>query len=135
VDPKSVFAVSAAYLAPYHLPFGQFDHQDGKAISGGYVYRGPLQILQGKYIFGDIVTGRLFYMNMDQDLNDHAIYELKIMDHGKPTSVAALTQHPRTHLRIGYDEHTGDLFIMTKADSMIRRISKAWREAPPATGS
>tara|TARA_R110002049_G_scaffold308875_1_gene514621 strand:+ start:50 stop:190 length:141 start_codon:yes stop_codon:yes gene_type:complete len=32
----------------------------------------------------------------------------------------------RAHMRIGYDEYAGDLFIMTKADGMIRRITKAY---------
>lgn len=37
----------------------------------------------------------------------------------------------RAHLRIGYDEYRGDLFIMTKADGMIRRVSRAWQARPP----
>jgi glucose/arabinose dehydrogenase/plastocyanin len=50
-------------------PFAQFDHDEGKAIIGGYAYRGAeLNQLAGKYIFGDwgkfdAAAGRLFYMD------------------------------------------------------------------------
>lgn len=125
-DAKVVFAVDNEYLLPYHLPFGQIDHNDNKAISGGFVYKGPIQVLQDKYIFGDIVTGKLFYMNMDKELTDSTIYDLTIIKNGQETGVMELSNLSRAHLRIGYDEYAGDLFIMTKADGMIRRVIKAY---------
>jgi Ca2+-binding RTX toxin-like protein/glucose/arabinose dehydrogenase len=33
---------------------------DGKSITGGYVYRGPIEELRGQYIFGDFITGRIW---------------------------------------------------------------------------
>ncbi len=128
-DAKIVFTVPPAMLTPYGKPFGQFDHQDGKAISGGFVYQGPIPELRNKYIFGDIVSGKLFYMNLDATLSDSTVYALNIFKDGKPTSLMTLAHLNRAHLRIGYDEHTGNLFVMTKADGMIRRISKAYYEA------
>ncbi len=126
-DAKSVRAATAAELAPYHPPFGEYDHNDGAAITGGYVYHGPLLVLRDKYIFGDIVTGRLFFMNMGADLTDHSIYDLNIVRDGKITGVKALSHLDRAHLRIGYDERTGDLFLMTKGDGMVRRIVAAYQ--------
>jgi hypothetical protein len=114
-------------LAPYHLPFGEYDHSDGAAITGGYVYHGPLAVLRDKYVFGDIVTGQLFFMNMGASLTDHTIYKLTIMRDGVITGVKALGHLDRAHLRIGYDDRTGDLFLMTKGDGMVRRISAAYR--------
>jgi hypothetical protein len=41
---------------PDRDPMGQYDHDEGTAIIGGFVYRGPdpdLQRLQGRYVFGD----------------------------------------------------------------------------------
>ncbi|MCA1661443.1 MAG: PQQ-dependent sugar dehydrogenase [Novosphingobium sp.] len=32
----------------------------GNSVTGGYVYRGPVEALQGLYIFGDFVRGRLW---------------------------------------------------------------------------
>jgi hypothetical protein len=42
--------------SPDRDPMGQYDHDEGTATIGGFVYRGPdpdLQRLRGKYVFGD----------------------------------------------------------------------------------
>lgn len=45
----------------WELPIFEYAHSKGKSITGGFVYRGCLYPkLQGKYIFGDFVTGRLW---------------------------------------------------------------------------
>jgi mono/diheme cytochrome c family protein len=126
-DAKAVRAATAAELAPYRRPFGEYDHNDGAAITGGYVYHGPLAALRDKYVFGDIVTGRLFFMNMGASLTDHTIYDMNIVRDGAITGVKELSHLDRAHLRIGYDERTGDLFLMTKGDGMVRRIIAAYQ--------
>jgi len=43
--------------APSLEPLQQFPHDGGgEAVIGGYVYRGPVQELQGKYFYSDFVT-------------------------------------------------------------------------------
>ena len=43
------------------LPLTDYDHTVGQSITGGYVYRGPsLPGLQGIYVYGDFVTGKIF---------------------------------------------------------------------------
>lgn len=126
VDAKVVRAATAEELAPFIPPLGQYDHTDGSAVTGGYVYHGPLAALQGKYVFGDIVNGRLFYLNLDAGLTDHTIYELNIVRDGEVTSLRALAQAERAHLRLGYDDRTGDLFLLAKGDGMIRRVKAAY---------
>jgi glucose/arabinose dehydrogenase len=37
------------------------------SITGGYVYRGPIAELQGKYIFADYVAGRVYAINFDRN--------------------------------------------------------------------
>jgi mono/diheme cytochrome c family protein len=125
-DLKVVHPATMEELAGVHLPFGEYDHVEGGAVTGGYVYNGPLEALRGKYIFGDIVNGRLFYMNMGAELTDRTLYELNIVRDGMDTSIKALANATRAHLRIGQDERTGDLFILTKEDGLIRRISRAY---------
>ena len=50
-------------------PIAQYDHDDGLAIVGGYVYRGAgIASLAGKYVTGDwgnfsVPSGRLFYLD------------------------------------------------------------------------
>jgi glucose/arabinose dehydrogenase len=42
-------------------PIAQYDHNEGNAIIGGFVYRGSsIPELRGRYIFGDLSRGRLF---------------------------------------------------------------------------
>jgi glucose/arabinose dehydrogenase len=42
-------------------PIAQYDHNEGSAIIGGFVYRGSsIPELRGRYIFGDLSRGRLF---------------------------------------------------------------------------
>jgi len=48
-------------------PIAQYDHDEGTAVIGGFVYRGSgIPALQGRYIFGDLSktggSGRLFYL-------------------------------------------------------------------------
>ncbi len=125
-DAKVVRAATADELAPYHPPFGQYDHLDGASITGGYVYRGPLAGLQGKYVFGDMVNGRLFFMNLDAQPADHTIYELNLVRDGAATGLKLLSKVDRAHLRLGYDDRTGDLFVTTKEDGMVRKVSAAY---------
>ncbi len=54
-------------------PVAQYDHDEGLAIIGGFVYRGSeIPELQGKYVFGDLGgfppfrnNGRLFYADLE----------------------------------------------------------------------
>ena len=42
-------------------PIAQYDHGEGDAVIGGFVYRGSsIPALRGRYIFGDLSRGRLF---------------------------------------------------------------------------
>jgi len=68
-------------------PAAVYSHQEGDSISSGFVYRGRLMPqMDGKYIFGDITTARLFYSSLDDMIAAHGvrnkqaeIHELQIM--------------------------------------------------------
>jgi hypothetical protein len=68
-------------------PVAQYSHGqapgfEGDSISSGYVYRGSkIPMLQGKYIFGEITTGQLFYC-------DYA--EMLAADDGNPATMATI---------------------------------------------
>jgi len=128
-DLKTVFKISASDRHLYRQPFAQYDHEEGNAISGGYVYDGDLAVLKDKYIFGDIVKGRLFYVNINPALRDSTVYELTIIKDGKETNLQAMSQARRLHLRIAYDQYKRDLYIITKIDGKIRRVVKAYERA------
>ena len=42
------------------LPVAVYGHTLGCAIIGGYVYRGPIALLRGAYLFGDACSGRIW---------------------------------------------------------------------------
>ena len=43
-------------------PVFEYNHKKGLSITGGHVYRGPQEVLQGLYLCGDYVTRRLWIM-------------------------------------------------------------------------
>ncbi len=47
-------------------PVFGYDHSVGQSITGGYVYRGGrISELEGRYVFGDFVAGKLFSIALD----------------------------------------------------------------------
>lgn len=48
----------------YDYAHGSGDNQ-GNSVTGGYVYRGPIAELQGKYFFGDFVNDRIWSLEFD----------------------------------------------------------------------
>ena len=47
-------------------PVWEYDHQVGKSITGGFVYRGrQVPALVGSYLYGDFVSGRLWAVTLD----------------------------------------------------------------------
>ena len=125
-DLKTVFQLHQSDHDLYKKPFAQYDHMEGNAISGGFVYEGDLTALKNKYIFGDIVNGRLFYVNIDPQLSDSTVYELTITQQGKETNLKEMSQEKRLHLRVAYDQFKKELYIITKVDGKIRRVVKAY---------
>ncbi len=64
-------------------PVAMYDHDEGKAITGGFAYHGRIAALQGKFVFGDIQNGRLFATDLA---------EMKKSDDGIPQTVAAIEE-------------------------------------------
>ena len=113
----------------YHItyPVAQFDHDEGVAISGGFEYRGTaIPQLAGKYLFGDIASGKLFYVNMkDLRLGKQAtIKKWKISFKGVPTTLAQLCGKDRVEMRFGMDSK-GELYLLTKADGKVYKLVSA----------
>jgi len=125
-DLKNVYPVKAGEEGKFINPFAQYDHLDGNAISGGYVYQGDINALKGKYIFGDIVNGRIFYIDVDNKSSDHPIHELKIVQNGAETDLKKMSDSKRVDLRIEYDRFTKTMYILTKSDGKIRKVTKAY---------
>jgi len=88
-DTLTVTGLVSAVTPIY--PVAVFSHQDGYAISSGFIYRGSLMPqLQGKYLFGDVANGRIFFCDLsdmiaadDTNRNTVAtIHELQVVTNG-----------------------------------------------------
>lgn len=124
-DLKNVYKINKTEKDNFVKPFAAYDHKDGNAISGGYVYEGNLAPLKNKYIFGDIVNGRIFCININKQLSDSTVYEINIVKDSKPTDLQQMSGSKRVDLRIEYDPFTKEMYVMTKSDGKIRRIKSA----------
>ncbi len=108
-------------------PIAEYDHDEGKAISGGFEYCGSaISPLKGKYLFGDIPTGRLFYVNMAdiKQGRQAPIKTWKISINGSQRTLAELCGSERVDLHFGRDAH-GELYILTKADGKVYKLVSA----------
>lgn len=135
-------------------PVIAYNHTVGGAIANGFVYRGKaIPELRGKFLFGDIVSGRLWWSDFQ---------EMLAADDGNPKTTAAMHPvriawkgevYPRMapinevayHARGGKAEHlpggervpggrsdirlavdaAGELYVMSKSDGMIRMVTGA----------
>jgi glucose/arabinose dehydrogenase len=121
-------------------PVAMYDHDEGRAISGGFVYTGKIAALRGKYVFGDVQRGRVFVAD---------VAALKKADDGVPRTVAPIeevqlfvrdasggrtnvsfqelveramgTKLTRADLHIGIGRD-GELFLTSRQDGYVRML-------------
>ena len=116
---------------PFEYPVAQFDHDEGNAIGSGYVYRGAgIPELQGKYVFADMVSGRIFHMDTEglQAGVPAEILELRVFIEGAKRNIGEALGHANTYgrgkradLRLGMDSQ-GELYALTKGDGWVRKL-------------
>ena len=109
----------------FTYPVAQYDHDEGNAISGGFVYRGSaVPELQGTYVFGDIVSGRLFSVDANQlKLGQQTeIKEFGLRVDGQLTTLREVTGINRVDLRfgLGFDD---ELYLFTKSNGRVWRVT------------
>ncbi|MEI7699012.1 MAG: family 16 glycoside hydrolase [Planctomycetia bacterium] len=80
-------------------PVWEYDHQLGKSITGGFVYRGSrLPELQGMYVYADFISGRIWALKYDPAA-------------GKVTANKSIASTGFPVLAFGEDE-AGEMFYM-----------------------
>jgi hypothetical protein len=120
-------ANDASYGFTY--PVAQYDHDEGKAIAGGYVYRGAaVPSLVGHYLFGDIRNGRVFHVPVADLVPGRlaAFKELRLFRGGRPVTLLGLVgaANARVDLRFGQDE-AGEVYVMTKQEGVVYKLRPA----------
>jgi glucose/arabinose dehydrogenase len=124
-DQPSDFPANDATFG-YTYPAIQYRHDIGRAITGCCVYRGRLLgALRGKYVFGDIVSGRIFFVDVARLASGgkarFAEIRLKYLGRQR-TLLEILGNDSRADLRFGVDA-AGEIYLVTKRDGMIRKLS------------
>ena len=105
-------------------PIAQYDHDEGNAISGGFPFEGNIPQLKNKYIFGDIVSGRVFYINTKEieSGKQTQILELELSFNGALSTFKNITASLKTDLRFGLGA-SKELYLFTKADGKIWKVT------------
>src|SRR5262249_44021596 len=67
----------------FSYPVPMYDPRQGQAVTGGFAYRGRIPALRGKFVFGDIVRGRVFVADL---------VAMKRADDGVPETVAPIEE-------------------------------------------
>ncbi len=108
----------------YDYPIAEYDHDEGNAIIGGYEYQGNLIAeLKGKYLFGDMVNGRLFYIDVaDIKEGEKApMKEFRVSLNGRVTSFKELCTSERLSMRFGRDSE-GEIYLSTMPDGIVYKL-------------
>ncbi|GGO26970.1 PQQ-dependent sugar dehydrogenase [Micromonospora parathelypteridis] len=127
----------------YTYPVAAYDHDPaagwnctddvGVAVAGGFVYRGrALPALRGKYVFGDLVDGRVLYTEANEMRRGRGlapIHQLALFDAaGGPVRMRDLSgpgapgDPNRVDLRFGTDA-AGELYLVAKANGKIWKVT------------
>ena len=112
-------------------PIAQYDHDEGRAVGSGYVYEGTaIPELVGKFVFADLVDGRIFYIDATalESKGLREIRELRLSFKGEEKRLKDVSSFSnsydsgvRVDLRLGIDA-LGELYLLTKGDGWIRRL-------------
>ncbi|MBL7697429.1 MAG: PQQ-dependent sugar dehydrogenase [Chitinophagaceae bacterium] len=106
-------------------PVAEYDHDEGKAISGGYEYSGSnIKDLLGKFIFGDINSGRLFFVETKNLVasKQTPIQEFGVVYHGEQSTMQRVCENNRVDMRLGID-HKGEMYLLSKNAGKVYRIT------------
>ncbi|KAM8816795.1 LOW QUALITY PROTEIN: HHIP-like protein 2 [Rhynchonycteris naso] len=120
------------------LPIYAYSHALGKSVTGGYVYRGcESPNLNGLYIFGDFMSGRLMALQEDQKTKKWKKWDICM---GSPTACVfpgLVSTHSKFIISFTEDE-TGELYFLATAypsayalQGSIYKLVDPSRRAPP----
>ena len=90
------------------LPVTEYDHQTGKSITGGYVYRGSkMPGLRGTYFYADYVTNKLWMFKWDGGASV------------TPTDITADVMPPDAMSSFGQDNY-GEIYVTSLYGTVFR---------------
>lgn len=98
------------------MPIAEYDHSEGRSITGGYVYRGTKSAeMEGKYIFGDW-TGTFFMLAQQPATGEWNRFQISLKDFSGDFYINSF----------GEDE-SGELYIMGQASQGPKKAGKVYQ--------
>ena len=132
--PGPVYPRPSADESEFVYPVAQYDHDEGNAVGGGFVYRGrAIPELHGMFVFAEFPRGRLLAFDADAlDAGRTAeITEIRLVLGGTEQDLVDVAGFPNTYgrgdrvdLRLGIDS-AGELYLLTKGDGWVRKLVPA----------
>jgi uncharacterized repeat protein (TIGR01451 family) len=105
------------WLATLTDPIAEYDHAEGRSVTGGFVYRGSdYPALVGFYFFADYVEGKIWSMNT------------------RTASAPVLTLDTALAISSFGEDEAGELYVVDRGGT-IRRLADASGPAPDLSGS
>ncbi|XP_025775186.1 HHIP-like protein 1 [Puma concolor] len=122
------------------LPIFAYPHKLGKSVTGGYVYRGcEYPNLNGLYIFGDFMSGRLMSLRENLETGQWRYSEI-CMGRGQTCAFPGLINNYHPHIISFAEDEAGELYFMSTgvpsaaaARGVVYKVIDPSRRAPPGT--
>ncbi|NXC67140.1 HIPL1 protein, partial [Anhinga anhinga] len=120
------------------LPIYAYPHKMGKSVTGGYVYRGcESPNLNGLYIFGDFMSGRLMSLKEDRATGQWQYSEI-CMGTGQTCMFPGLINNYYQYIISFAEDEAGELYFMstgvpsaTAPHGVVYKVVDTSRRAPP----
>ncbi|CAN9502064.1 unnamed protein product [Ophioblennius macclurei] len=120
------------------LPIYAYPHKMGKSVTGGYVYRGcEYPNLNGMYIFGDFMSGRLMSLQEDHNTGKWSYNEI-CMGMGLTCAFPGLINNYHQYIISFAEDESGELYFMStgvpsamSSSGVVYKLVDPSRRAPP----
>ncbi|XP_062863308.1 HHIP-like protein 1 [Trichomycterus rosablanca] len=120
------------------LPIYAYPHKIGKSVTGGYIYRGcEYPNLNGMYIFGDFMSGRLMSLKENRNTGRWDYNEI-CMGMGQTCTFPGLINNYYQYIISFGEDEAGELYFMstgvasaTSPKGVVYKIVDPSRRAPP----
>ncbi|XP_071378496.1 HHIP-like protein 1 [Centroberyx affinis] len=120
------------------LPIYAYPHKMGKSVTGGYVYRGcEYPNLNGMYIFGDFMSGRLMSLQEERQTGRWKYNEI-CMGMGLTCAFPGLINNYHQYIISFAEDEAGELYFMstgipsaTSPSGVVYKVVDPSRRAPP----
>ncbi|XP_067351576.1 HHIP-like protein 1 isoform X2 [Channa argus] len=120
------------------LPIYAYHHKMGKSVTGGYVYRGcEYPNLNGMYIFGDFMSGRLMSLQEDKNTGQWKYSDI-CMGMGITCAFPGLINNYHQYIISFAEDEAGELYFMSTGipsavspSGVVYKVVDPSRRAPP----